>query len=72
LITPQKQETGFGFQEKREIHLDVGLERFGLNSSFPQRKSKKSQLLKERISTDVVLSDVNSALFFSQWHYAAV
>ncbi len=36
---PQEKETGFGFQEKREIHLDVGLERFGLNSSYPPRQT---------------------------------
>lgn len=32
----------------------------------------KSEELKERIPTDVILSDAESSVFFSQWYYAAV
>lgn len=32
----------------------------------------KSQILNERVKTDVVLSDADSAIFYSHWYYAAV
>lgn len=33
---------------------------------------EKSQILKERVKTDVELTDAESAIFYSHWYYAAV